>query len=75
MFGGVARNTINLANEMAENDHDVTIVILGFNRDLISEIDERVQVHFLKTTLMKSFIPFVFFYWSYTLFFMIFTQI
>ena len=39
MFGGVARNTINLANHLATEGHDVSILVFGRSRDLESEID------------------------------------
>ena len=61
MFGGVARNTINLANHMAKNGHDVSILLFGRCRDLETEINENVKVRIIGRNYHLSFFPFLFY--------------
>lgn len=61
MFGGVARNTINLANHLATEGHDVSILVFGRSRDLESEIDEKVKVRIIAKNYRRSFFPFLFY--------------
>ena len=61
MYGGVARNTINLANQMAIEGHDVSILVFGRSRDLESEINEKVKARIVARNYLLSFFPFLLF--------------
>ena len=61
MFGGVARNTINLANHMAKEGHDISILLFGRRRDLETEIDKTVKVRTMGRDYRFSFFPFLFY--------------
>ena len=61
MYGGVARTTINLANHMAMEGHDVSILVFGRSRDLESEINKKVKARIIARNYVLSFFPFLFF--------------